>query len=197
MNNLENILVAHLGASKLPINTIPCSSCPSTFAVIDFDTVKDNYCVAFGIPEHAKLKSADCLHLDDSKKIVCFIEMKDFSMFVATNMALYPTFLDFKKALDEWLAKLKQGLRLKIADSIFIITAALGNYGTSTADVIELLDNQRVQVRYIGLMNATASEFITHNLATLGNSISYGLLTGHKPIILRSDKFDDYVAAEL
>jgi hypothetical protein len=137
MNSLQSVLQTHLGAHLQPINQISdCICVGSTHPVIDFDAVKRNYCTALGISN--QLKSADCIHIDLGKRLICFMEVKNASAHITRN---WPTPLPTDAqtcidAFDAWLVQLRDDLRAKFADSIYIITTALAL--TQIQQILEL-----------------------------------------------------------
>jgi hypothetical protein len=199
VNNLLSVLQTHLGATFSPVHAVKKSCCSSSFQVIEFDDVKDNFCTAFSIPNHAKLCSADCLHIDPVKRIICFIEMKSAARFISEAQRTYSTYSEFEAALDEWVKSKASSLRLKISDSIFLITAALGKYAPCATDISDILNKADVKIKYVALLDITEKEFIDYNLITLANKVSHGLLSGItcRASIIPATDFDDYVTRNL
>jgi hypothetical protein len=224
MNNLLSVLQSQLGATEVSLCDLKSTCCSSEFKVIDFDEVKDAFCAAFMIPEHVKLASADGLYINEAKKRICFIEMKDVNKFLQRNLpsaagetldAASDTdvndeqntsdgnttfdFKAFRKAFDLWLDEKNRGLRLKVADSIFITIAALTRYGPNPADVIEMLDKHKVEFKYVALLNVSSKYFIRYRLESLKINLAYGMLGGRQctPAVIRASGFDNYAASEL
>lgn len=203
MTNLSKVLEEKFAATELPICDLKSSCCPSTFEVIDFDNVKDIFCDSFSIPEHAKLSSADGLYINSEKKLVCFIEMKDINKFLSATLPSETgtefEFKAFRKLFDLWLDDKNRSLRNKVADSVFIIVAALAKYSPNATDVVELIDKNKVEIKYVALLDISSADFIKYKLASLNQRLAYGMLTGPQciPAVIRAVSFDGYAASEL
>ena len=211
MTNLSAILKNHLGGKEHSICDLECSCCSSVFKVMDFDKIKDAFCINFSIPEHAKLASADGLHINDAKKRVCFIEMKDINKFLSATLFASGTsdstdeirsefdFKAFRRLFDAWLDDKNRSLRNKVADSVFITISALTKYSANTTDAAEFIDKNKVEIKYVALLNISSENFIKYKLAGLNQRLAYGMLTGPQciPAVIRAVGFDKYVSSEL
>ncbi len=206
MHSLASILQTHLGATLQPINQIPdCVCVNSTHPVIDFDAVKEQHKVLFGLPNF--LKSADCLHLDPSKKLICFMEVKNASAHIVRNWPeIMPLPADKQgcvDAFDAWYFELKSELRAKLADSIHIILSSIAKYNTDTIDLQEVLDRSQVQIKYFAIFCLNSTDSLTYGLASLQNTkkngICHGLLAGNQSaaFVFTEDRLAQYISAFL
>ena len=202
MDNLESILTTHLSAQRIPINLISESCCDASFStrpVIDFDAVKIRFCSKRHLHLPVQLKSADCLHIDESKNAICFIEMKNIQNFISSNIHLHSDSTTYMAAFNKWLRKKTLDLKIKIIDSIFIITAAAGKYSSGTPDVSRILDRKDVEISYIVLTNIDNDEYLEYSIASLESKISYPLLTGplFNAITVISSDFEDFITRRM
>jgi hypothetical protein len=200
--NLEATLANHLGAQRIPIDQIDQSCCESrhsVFPIIDFDAVKIEFCSnrRLGLP--TQLKSADCLHIDTSKRAICFVEMKNTQNWILSNAEKYLTTAEFMDAFDKWLKNKTKELKIKLIDSVFIIVAAAGMYSSGTNDVAQMLDKHDVQITYVVLTNMDNDEYLQYNIASLESKIRYPLLAGpsHSAVTVITEDCDSYIANKL
>lgn len=197
MDNLEQMLTTSLGARRIPINLIPESCCEtSILPVIDFDAVKIAFCGKKHLHLLAQLRSADCLHIDEKRNAICFIEMKNMQNFINSTITRYDNYAAYMAAFDNWLQIKTVELREKIVDSIFITVSAVGRYNSYTTDLARILNRKDVEISYMVLTNIDNEQYLEYGIGSLERKIQYPLLAG--PLfsaftILTSD-FDDFIA---
>jgi len=204
MNNLLTVLQDNLGATYSPINEIPdCVCVNSTRHVINFDAVKENFCTAIGTA--SRIKSTDCLYINLESKTIYFIEVKDAASHIARLWSIPPDDNEsaFVSDFESWIQGLRDDLRAKVAESIFIITSSLALYSPDPNDVADLLDRAAVRIKYFVVFHLTDKNLITYNLSSLQSltsnrhSICYGLLAGKQGLatVFTANEFDTYAAA--
>ncbi|MGI4835070.1 MAG: hypothetical protein ACRYFK_16580 [Janthinobacterium lividum] len=178
-----------------------CVCVGSARPVIHFDEVKENFCTALGIAN--RLKSVDGLHIDAEKRLICFIEVKNASEQMRKDWTILPsstTEAEYIHTIDKWFLAIKADLRIKIADSHFILISALARYSTSTSDIQAILDREDVKIIYFIIYCLSSQDYLLYSISSLESvktgSVCYGPLTTHQSlaIIFESEKFETKIS---
>ncbi len=200
MKDLEHLLIRHLGAQIYPINKVPKTCCfHSPLRVLDFDEVVKSFSINFSLPR--TLCSADCLYIHPSKDLLCFIEMKNISMHLKTTSKKYKLYANFSQSISKWFEELHFNLRDKLTDSIYVVTAAAGLYGSHANTLFKLTNRKKSTIKYALVAYMKSSDYLTYSLATLDiKKIKHKLLEGPdftSHLITNEKEFEAFIAEHL
>jgi hypothetical protein len=186
LNKLHTLLQTSSLLEVKAIKDIDKTCCSSSLNVIDFDKTKILYCNE--LKSGCTPKSADCLYLDYQNHSLFFIEMKDLDSLITHQRPRCVDENEFKEKLESSFKDFN--LHDKIIDSYALLLSIIGYYGMSKDFYPYLMDKNKLNIKFILLVNISSRDYIAYRISALASIEKYSYRFLAHINLVRADDLD-------